>query len=277
MALTLPTIVFVAGGFANPSCFDEIAATFGKEGYPTTYATVPSLNSSDARNATTSLDAQHVRENVLLPLINEGKDIILVVHSYGGVVGGAAAYGLGKSSPSAKGGVIGFLCIPAVLTHEGQTLLQVLGGVWPPWLLIDYVCSLKNIGGIVAVSLTYTQPSDGLCKVPAEKVMEIHYNDMDPESPRKAELQERMIPHALLALDSPSGPPAWSEAAFDGRRGYIRTLDDQTNPVVLHDLWMKNSGVEWDVETMKAGHCPFISQPGQLSELCLRYFKKWTL
>ena len=139
MSPILPTIVFVAGGFANPSCFDAISASFRKEGYPTTYATVPSLNSDDARNATTARDAQHVREKFLLPLIDEGKDIIMVVHSYGGVVGGAAAYGLGKSSPSVQGGIIGFLCVPAVLTLEGQTLLEVLGGKWPPWLLIDYV------------------------------------------------------------------------------------------------------------------------------------------
>ena len=135
-----PTIVFLAGGFADPSCFDEVAALFQKEGYPTVYATVPSLNSSDARTATTSLDAQHVREKFLLPLLATGKDVIIVAHSYGGVVGGGAAFGLGKSAPSDQGGVIGFLCVPAVLTQEGQTLLEVLGGVWPPWLLIDYVC-----------------------------------------------------------------------------------------------------------------------------------------
>jgi pimeloyl-ACP methyl ester carboxylesterase len=140
MTSPLPTIVFLAGGFADPSCFDEVAALFQKEGYPTVYATVPSLNSSDARTATTSLDAQHVREKFLLPLLATGKDVIIVAHSYGGVVGGGAAFGLGKSAPSDQGGVIGFLCVPAVLTQEGQTLLEVLGGVWPPWLLIDYVC-----------------------------------------------------------------------------------------------------------------------------------------
>ena len=55
------------------------------------------------------------------------------------MVGGAAAFGLGKRVASEEGGVVGFLCVPAVLTAERETLLDVLGGRWPEWLLVDYV------------------------------------------------------------------------------------------------------------------------------------------
>ncbi|KAF1974613.1 hypothetical protein BU23DRAFT_461518 [Bimuria novae-zelandiae CBS 107.79] len=105
--------------------------------------------------------------------------------------------------------------------------------------------------------------------------MEILYNDIDPSSPRKPELETGMIPHALAALESPAGPQAWAEKAFDGRRGYVRTLVDQTNPVATQDVWMEKSGVEWDVVTLDAGHCAFISQPKELARVCFGFFEKW--
>ena len=107
--------------------------------------------------------------------------------------------------------------------------------------------------------------------------MDILYSDVSSESPRKPELQARMLPHSIVALSTPSGPPAWGESTFDGRRAYVRTLGDQTNPVVLQDGWVRDSGVEWEVETLEAGHCPFISQPERLSEICLGYFRTWAL
>jgi hypothetical protein len=47
--------------------------------------------------------------------------------------------------------------------------------------------------------------------------------------------------------------------------------------VVLQDGWVRDSGVEWEVETLEAGHCPFISQPERLSEICLGCFRTWAL
>lgn len=143
-----PTIVFFAGAFADPSCFDSLAQLFKNAGYPTEYAHVLSLNASDPESVTTAQDAQHTREKYLLPLVESGKDVVIFVHSYGGVVGGAAAAGLSKTSRLAKGeegGVIGLFYLVGVVAAEGENLLQSVGGAYPPFIKRDYVSSYAHL------------------------------------------------------------------------------------------------------------------------------------
>jgi hypothetical protein len=75
-----------------------------------------------------------------------------------------------------------------------------------------------------------------------------------------------MNPHALLAFESPATAPAWADKAFEGRRAYIRTLDDCCNPPFLQDAWIKKTKVHWNVVDIKSGHMPFESQPELLSK-----------
>ena len=42
-------------------------------------------------------------QNVVRPIVDQGKDVLLVVHSYGGVVGGQAVEGLDKASREKEG------------------------------------------------------------------------------------------------------------------------------------------------------------------------------
>jgi pimeloyl-ACP methyl ester carboxylesterase len=137
MTQTQVTIIFVAGAFADPSCFNAVAAGFNSAGFPTTYAEVLSLDPSDPSNASTSKDAEHVRATTLVPLLEEGKDVILFAHSYGGVVAAAAAAGLSKSARHANakpGGIIGLLYLVGNIVGEGESLKDAIGGAYPPFI-----------------------------------------------------------------------------------------------------------------------------------------------
>lgn len=52
----------------------------------------PNLNSAQPLSVTCTQDAEAVR-NVFLPLSEEGKDVVLVAHLYGGITRSGAAYG----------------------------------------------------------------------------------------------------------------------------------------------------------------------------------------
>ena len=106
-----------------------------------------------------------------------------------------------------------------------------------------------------------------------DPVMPTLYGDSEPEL--KSALEAAMIPHALKAFETPSTAPAWAEAAFDGRRAFIRTIDDQCNPLFLQNMWLENSGVEWDTVDMKTSHCPFISLPKETAAIAVELMKKW--
>jgi len=88
-------------------------------------------------------------------------------------------------------------------------------------------------------------------------------------------LEAAMIPHALAAFETPAPAPAWAESAFDGRRAYIRTLDDQCNPLFIQDIWLEKSGVSWDIADLKTSHCPFISCPEEVVSNTLSFIDKW--
>lgn len=89
------------------------------------------------------------------------------------------------------------------------------------------------------------------------------------------QLEAAMTPHALTAFETPQTAPAWSESTFDGRRAYIRTLDDQCNPVFLQDSWIEKTEVKWEIVNMKSGHCPFITQPDELAQAVVPLIKNW--
>ena len=102
------------------------------------------------------------------------------------------------------------------------------------------------------------QPGPGLAII--EPAMQILYNDVQ-DSALRPELEAGMYPTALRAFETPASAPAWKEEAYDGRRAYIRTLDDNCNPIQLQDKWLETSGVRWDTVELKSSHCPFVSFP----------------
>lgn len=84
-----------------------------------------------------------------------------------------------------------------------------------------------------------------------------------------------MLPHAVSAFQTPAPAPAWAERAFDGRRAYIRTLDDQCNPFFLQEMWLEKSGVEWEVVNLKTSHCPFVSCPEVVAATTVGFIEKF--
>lgn len=80
---------------------------------------------------------------MILPILeHEEHDVILVMHSYAGVPGSAAALGLGKKERVAQGkkaGVIGQIFYAAMLLKggDGVDIITASGGSFPPWLRPD--------------------------------------------------------------------------------------------------------------------------------------------
>lgn len=103
--------------------------------------------------------------------------------------------------------------------------------------------------------------------------MDILYNDCDPAL--APELDGYMKPHAHLAFETEPTAPAWADKGFDGRRTYVRTLEDRCNPSFVQDMWLEKSKVKWDVVDFKTGHMPFVSQPKALAEQLIKSTKEF--
>ncbi|KAJ6015162.1 hypothetical protein N7540_009753 [Penicillium herquei] len=248
----LPVILIVPGAFGTPEGFERLIPYLNNAGCTTHPGSYPSCNPSDPADVSALQDINFLRDNVLLPLLNEqSKDVVIIAHSYGGVVAGGAAKGLAKETRRTQGqstGVVGLIYVAGNITLEGESLFTAVGGAYPPFIKVN-------------------NPSPGLSVI--EPAMEVLYNDCDRAL--EPELAKLMQPHALRAFETPATAPAWAENTFDGRRVYVRTMNDCCNPSSLQDMWLEKSKVEWEVVDFKTGHMPFVSQPQALADQIIKF------
>ena len=92
----------------------------------------------------------------------------------------------------------------------------------------------------------------------ASPAIEAFFHDVDEHTASR--LASALVPHAMLALESPAPPPAWAETAYEGKRAYLKCLLDRALPPFIQDKFVKDSGVIWDVREIDAGHEPHLSQ-----------------
>ena len=141
-----PIIALVPGAWHSPIHYSELITLLGASGYQVVSKRNPSCDSINPNAQSVFSDAASIRRELLLPPINDGRDVILAMHSYGGCPGATAAKGLSKAELAARGrpgGIIGLLFICAFVAKDGDSLLSVLPGkVFDPWV-ISYVSSLR--------------------------------------------------------------------------------------------------------------------------------------
>lgn len=134
-----PTIVLVPGAWHSPQHYFQLTDLLVGAGYDTISRRNPSCDSLTPNAESAAKDAAFIRHEVLMPLLDAGKNVILVMHSYGGLPGAAAAKGLSQTERTAAdrpGGIIGLIFISAVVAHEGQSLLSLLPGQkFDPWVI----------------------------------------------------------------------------------------------------------------------------------------------
>jgi len=247
MSISRPIFIIVPGAWHAPSSYEILANHLKATNATVLIAAHPSLNSAQPLTVTCTQDADTVRK-LFLPLIeDEEKDVVLVAHSYGGVSGSGAAYGLSKFSRAKagkRGGVIGIVFIAAFVIPEGASMKGMLGN--PPYLLPD-------------------QPIPGLCET--ANPVDIFYHDVDSHT--SSVLAQSLQPQALGAFETPAPPMAWQEPEFEGKLAYLRCTQDRAVPAFVQDMMMEKSQVMWLVKDIETSHSPFLSRPKELAELVM--------
>ncbi|KAH6976165.1 Alpha/beta hydrolase fold-1 [Ilyonectria sp. MPI-CAGE-AT-0026] len=254
--MSKPTIVLIPGAWHTPAHFELFLQQLYDAGYPTSSRQLPSVGSADPKNQSVTADMDFIRENLLLPEIDQGKDVILIMHSYGGSPGGAAAKGLSKAERTAsgrKGGIIGLIFMCAFLSNEGDSIQSKLPGQkFDPWLRIN-----EETG-----------------QIDADTPESVFYNNVDDSLVKTA--IDRLKQQALSSLNSPSPPSAWADEVFDGRRAYIKCQQDKTIPYIAQTMMLSMSGLEWhELDLEEAGHSPFLSSADPMLKFINERANEW--
>lgn len=134
-----PTIIIIPGAWQTPAAFEKIVDLLGQTGYPTIHVPLPSVGDVDTPLASLTDDIDAVRK-VLLSLVDEGKEVVLIGHSAGGISMSGAVEGLDVASRKAEGkqgGVTRCIFFAAFVLPKGQSLLGALGGQPLPWMMVE--------------------------------------------------------------------------------------------------------------------------------------------
>ena len=128
------SIALVPGAFHDSSVMDILRGKLQQAGYNTCCMTLKSVGKS---GISINDDVIALKTELLDPVVEEqGKDVVLYLHSYAGFPGSAAIRGFSKSERSAqgkKGGIIGLIYQSAFIPKEGSTLFEMIGGSYAAW------------------------------------------------------------------------------------------------------------------------------------------------
>ena len=137
-----PTIVLIPGGWHSVTIYDALKAQLEALSYLCTGADPPSVTSQRPLEVNLDTDIAFYRDNVIVPLVNDGKDIVLLSHSYGGLPSNGAVEGLSRierMKAGQKGGVLGLIFIAAMCAPVGQSVQESFGfnDDFLPWTVVQ--------------------------------------------------------------------------------------------------------------------------------------------
>ncbi|KAJ5305833.1 hypothetical protein PENANT_c015G02068 [Penicillium antarcticum] len=124
----LPEIVLIHGAWHTPKNYTSYMTDLQKAGFTVHAPHLPSNNGIRPPTASLPEDISLVR-NLVQDLVNTGTRILMVMHSYGGLVGTSAIQDLDLSTRQANnqpGGVIHLLYLCAYMLSPGETMWSIV-------------------------------------------------------------------------------------------------------------------------------------------------------
>ncbi|OOF92058.1 hypothetical protein ASPCADRAFT_509554 [Aspergillus carbonarius ITEM 5010] len=232
-----PTIVLVPGAWCTPIIYDPLRAILTSRGLSSISPAHPSIG-AEPPSKTLADDVAHLRSE-LVALIEEGKDVVVVLHSYGGVVGSGAVEGLGKeqrAQQGKQGGVVLVVYMSAFVLPKGMSLLDMLGGRFLPFMKAegDYVhCTGSAEAG---------------------------FHDIPSED---KELWESRLTHTSIAVFS--GASTY-EPWHDIPTAYIVCEEDRALPLPVQEQMALALNTR-SIYRLKSSHSPYLSMPDKLADI----------
>lgn len=248
------SFVFVPGAWHSPEYWGKVIAQIEPEGYKCVAVPLPSTLSDPA--ATFGDDVKAVQAAIATETA-QGRDVVVVVHSYGGQVGNSAIKGFARgaqdSGSGSSGHVIGLALMATGFTATGVSFLDAMGGTPPPQWKID------------------SETGFAVILVDPREMM---YHDL-PEEEGKIWVS-KLTKQAAKALTE------GGEYAYAGWQHvpcwYLATAEDKALPLQLQHWTVKtaqDAGADVTMREIASSHSPMLSKPRETADFLLeaaRYF-----
>lgn len=246
-----PTLVLVPGAWHRADTWSKVVAELEPQGYKTICITHPSTLSDPNKGIFDDIEATR---KAILEETSQGRDVVVVVHSYGGMVGPSAIKGLTDPMSERPGHVIGLVLMATGFCVTGVGFLEGIGGSPPPFWN------------------TETDPGFATLIVDTR---ELFYHDL-PEEEGKYWVS-RLLKQALKPLTD-SGEHVYS-GWKDVPAWYLVPTDDRTFPTEAQMAMAdraKEQGGNIVVEKIHTSHSPMLSKPKETAKFITRAAEAFT-
>ena len=135
-----PTILIIPGSFSPPPLYAGIVQHLASHGFETIVAHYPSIGRRDPLPPATMADDAAYTGAIAEKLADAGRSIVMVTHSYGGIVGTESTKGLAKTDREAAGkagGITRILYITSLVPRVGESLTTLMGSDVASFLRVE--------------------------------------------------------------------------------------------------------------------------------------------
>ena len=276
--MALPQLVLIPGAWHTPEAFSLIIPKLKSHGYTIHTSQLPSVDADPADPPKDfSKDIAVVRD-LVIKAIGNGNDVVVAPHSWAGIVGGSALTGLGKKEREAKGergGIVRTAYISAFMAPEGVSLMETVQGTIPDWWYVEVsicmrvsfvpprlcrACEKNTVSRPTRTNRIVLQGIHCICRPSAASIF---YSDL-PEAQQR-EWLTKVKTHVFATVQAKATAASWKEIPTH----YLLCEDDQAIPAFAQEAMtgmVRDMGGEMEVERIKAGHSPFLSQPDVVVE-----------
>lgn len=239
-----PTLVLVPGSWHTPAVWDKVVGYLDAQHFKSVPASLPSCSSNSS--ATFSDDIQAVRKAITSET-EAGRDVVLVVWSYGGQVGNSAIKGLTKADDGNSGRVLGVALIASGFPMTGVGFLEATGGVPPPFIGLDHEAGFANL---------LADPK------------ELFYHDLDAT---EADHWIQQLTKQSLKSLAEGGEHAYS-GWKDVPTWYLAAIEDRALPVELQRMFVQmaqEQGGDVTLREVQGGHAAMLSKSKECADFVI--------
>lgn len=265
-----PTLILVPGSWHKPACYDKIVKILrGTYRLKCVAVTLPSASDNPA--ATLKHDVDAVRE-AMAKEFRKGRDVVVIAHSYGGLVANSAIKGFTesqepvaedesnipflfpKSKAQTSGHVVGLVLIASGFALEGMAFMDPFIGHLPPYWRINR--------------------STGYCEFTAD-TRELFYHDLPREEGEYwvSQLTNQSIKSLFEGGEHVCAGwqdvPSW----------YLGTTEDHGMPVAAQRMTVgmaRAMGGDVEHRELPTSHSPFLSMPRETARVILEAVEAFT-
>ncbi|KAL4766872.1 alpha/beta-hydrolase [Aspergillus nidulans var. acristatus] len=244
------TILLIHGGWHTPAHYAAFTSHLRSAGHEVHAPRLPTANGARPPNADLATDTALVR-SYAESLIDAGRKLIVIMHSYGGQVGTNALVGLSEAArakANLPGGVTRLIYVTAFALSPGQSMIGMV----------------KEMGDEALIPIAFDFADDGtvLDRDPKNLLVGPGLSDSELE-----EFVDSLVVWNGSAMYQDIENCAWRE---DVGVSYVCTSNDMTVPLKYQQVMierMMEAGKDVEAFQLETGHCPQITLPRELGDI----------